>query len=184
MHKFSILSAAALCVASLAAQQVTAPAIFANAEGGSTGNVWRAGLNRVQAIYDSSNFTSQNVGQPITINSVDFRVAGGILNTGGVVYSSVEIHLQNSAVDYLAPSTTFASNRSAALGTPNYAGPVTTVAATGTTPNDYFLSIPLTTPFTYTPEAGMAQPWRLSSALRGAFRRCFNRGNERQRNSS
>jgi len=155
MHKFSILSAAALCVASLAAQQVTAPAIFANAEGGSTGNVWRAGLNRVQAIYDSSNFTSLYVGQPITINSVDFRVAGGILNTGGIVYSSVEIHLQNAAVDYLAPSTTFASNRSAALGTPNYAGPVTTVAATGTTPNDYFLSIPLTTPFTYTPEAGV-----------------------------
>lgn len=155
MHKLAILTAATLCVASLAAQQVGVPAIFANAEGGSTGNVWRGGLNRVQAIYDSSNFVNQNVGQPIVINSVDFRVAGGILNTGGIVYSSVEIHLQNAAVDYLAPSTTFATNRSAPLGTANYAGPVTTVAAAGTTPNGYFLSIPLTTPFTYTPEAGV-----------------------------
>ncbi len=155
MHKFQISAAAiALLATSLAAQQITVPAIFANAEGGSTGNVWRAGINRVQAIYDSSNFVNQNVGQPITINSVEFRVAGGILNTGGIVYPSVEIHLQNSAVDYLTPSTTFTANQSAPLGTPNYAGPVTTVAATGTTPNDYFISIPLTTPFTYQPEAG------------------------------
>ena len=156
MHKFQISAAAiALLATSLAAQQITVPAIFANAEGGSTGNVWRAGINRVQAFYDTSNFVNQDASQPIVINSVEFRVAGGILNTAGIVYPSVEIHLQNSAVDYLAPSTTFATNRSAPLGTPNYAGPVTTVAATGTTPNDYFISIPLTTPFTYQPEAGV-----------------------------
>ena len=156
MHKFQLSAAAiALLATSLAAQQITVPAIFANAEGGSTGNVWRAGINRVQAFYDTSNFVNQDAPQPIVINSVEFRVAGGILNTAGIVYPSVEIHLQNSAVDYLAPSTTFATNRSAPLGTPNYAGPVTTVAATGTTPNDYFISIPLTTPFTYQPEAGV-----------------------------
>ncbi len=156
MHKFQLSAAAiALLATSLAAQQITVPAIFANAEGGSTGNVWRAGINRVQAFYDTSNFVNQDASQPIVINSVEFRVAGGILNTAGIVYPSVEIHLQNSAVDYLAPSTTFATNRSAPLGTPNYAGPVTTVAATGTTPNDYFISIPLTTPFTYQPEAGV-----------------------------
>jgi hypothetical protein len=40
------------------------------------------------------------------------------------------------------------------LGTPNYSGPVTTVAVGGGTPNDYFISIPLTTPFTYQPELG------------------------------
>ncbi len=154
MHKFAITTAAALCVASLAAQQVTVPSIFANAEGGTTGNVWRAGINRVQCFYDSSNFVNQNVGQPIVINSVNFRAAGGILNVAGIVYSSVEIHLQNAAVDYLTPSTTFTANQSAPLGTPNYAGPVTTVGATGTTPNDYFISIPLSTPFTYSPEAG------------------------------
>lgn len=155
MHKFQISAAAiALLATSLAAQQITVPAVFANAEAGTTGNVWRAGLNRIQCFYDSSNFTSQDVGQPITITSVDFRLAGA-LATNIINYPSVEIHLQNSAVDFLAPSTTFATNRSVALGTPNFAGAVNTVAVSGTTPNDYFISIPLSTPFTYLPEAGV-----------------------------
>ena len=155
MHKFQFSAAAiALLATSLAAQQITVPAVFANAEAGTTGNVWRAGLNRIQCFYDSSNFTSQDVGQPITITSVDFRLAGA-LATNIINYPSVEIHLQNSAVDFLAPSTTFATNRSVALGTPNFAGAVNTVAVSGTTPNDYFISIPLSTPFTYLPEAGV-----------------------------
>lgn len=155
MHKLAIASTAiALSMAALSAQQIGVPAIFANSEGGSTVNVWRAGSNRVQCLYDSTNFTNQNVGQPIVINSVDFRLAGG-LAAAIVNYPSVEIHLQNAAVDYLVPSTTFASNRSVPLGTPNFSGPVNTVAVPGTTPNGYFISIPLSTPFTYTPEAGV-----------------------------
>jgi len=154
MHKFTLSAAAiALSVASLAAQTITVPSAFAAAEGGTTGNVWRAGINRVQCFYDTTNFTGQSTGQPIMISAVEFRLAGG-LAANIVTYPSVDIHLQNSAVDFLAPTTTFATNRSAALGTPNYSGPVTTTAVGGTTPNDYFISIPLSTPFTYQPEAG------------------------------
>ena len=154
MHKFTLSAAAiALSVASLAAQTITVPAAFAAAEGGTTGNVWRAGINRVQCFYDTTNFTGQSTGQPIVISAVEFRLAGA-LAANIVTYPSVEIHLQNAAVDFLTPTTTFATNRSAALGTPNYSGPVTTVAVGGTTPNGYFISIPLSTPFTYQPELG------------------------------
>ena len=154
MHKFTLSAAAiALSVASLAAQTITVPAAFAAAEGGTTGNVWRAGINRVQCFYDTTNFTGQSTGQPIVISAVEFRLAGA-LAANIVTYPSVDIHLQTAAVDFLAPSTTFATNRTAALGTPNYSGPVTTVAVGGGTPNDFFISIPLSTPFTYQPELG------------------------------
>lgn len=143
----------AFVAASVLAQQVVVPAPFATAEGGSTGNVWRAGANRVQCVYDATNFVAQNVGQPILIQSVDFRLAGG-LAANLVTYQNVEIHLQTAAVDHLALSTTFASNRSAPLGTPNFVGSVSTVAVPGTTPNGWFVSIPLTVPFAYSPEAG------------------------------
>lgn len=139
--------------AALSAQQVVVPAPFAIAEGGSTGNVWRAGANRVQCVYDSSNFVVQDVGQPILIQSVKFRLAGG-LQANLVVYSNVEIHLQTAAVDHLALSSTFANNRSAPLGTPNYQGSISTVSVAGSTPNGYFLTIPLAIPFSYSPEAG------------------------------
>ncbi|MGE3175397.1 MAG: nidogen-like domain-containing protein [Planctomycetota bacterium] len=145
--------AVALAAAPVVAQTVTVPAIFANTEGGTTPNVWRAGTNRVQCAWDSSNFASQNVGHPIVISNVEFRLAGGLLTTL-VTYPSVEIHLQDCAVNYLSLTTTFATNRSAPLGTPNYAGPVSTQVVSGSTPNDYFISIPLTTPFTYNPDSG------------------------------
>ncbi len=139
--------------ATLCAQQIGVPAVLVNAEGGATANVWRAGPNRVQCLYDASNFTSQDTGQPMVIDSVQFRLGGGLLSTI-VTYPSVEIHLQNAAVDFLAPSTTFAANRSVPLTTPNYAGQVTTRTVTGATPNGYFIRIPLTRPFLYSPEAG------------------------------
>ena len=83
--------------ATLCAQQIGVPAVLANAEGGATANVWRAGPNRVQCLYDASNFTSQDTGQPMVIDSVQFRLGGGLLSTI-VTYPSVEIHLQNAAV--------------------------------------------------------------------------------------
>jgi hypothetical protein len=148
----SLLSALALS-SIVAAQTVTVPDLFANAEGGTSGNIWRAGPNRVQAIYDSTNFQSQGAGL-IEINSVSFRLAGaGVTNI--ITYPAVEIYLQNAAVDYTAPSTTFAANRTVALPTtPNFSGPVTTTAVAGTTPNGYFITIPLTTPFLYDAFAG------------------------------
>ena len=156
MRNFSPLLSLLALASTAAAQAVTLPAIFATAEGGTTGNVWRAGTNRVQCFYDSSNFVSQGVLLPITITSVDFRLGGGITPGNIVTYPSVEIYLQNSAVDFQTPSTTFASNRTVAFPTaPNFSGPVTTLAGVGTTPNNFFINVPLATPFVYDPSAGV-----------------------------
>jgi hypothetical protein len=146
-----------LTLASLAAAQSTlvAPAAFANVAGGTTGNVWRAGLNRVQCFYDSSNFLSQNVGQPIEIQQLEFRL-GQNLQTNLVTYPDVDIYLQLAAVDHASPNTAFDLNRTVAFPTtPNYSGPLTTVAVAGGSPNGYFLSAPLQIPFQYVPDAGV-----------------------------
>lgn len=154
MNRFLITAvAAALGATALTAQQIEVPSFMANAEGGSSVNIFREVSNRVQCVYDTSNFVVQDVAQPIVINTVEFRLGGG-LATNVTTYPLVEIHLQNAAANYTALSTTFATNRSAPLGTPNFSGPVTLVPVAGTTPNGYFLSIPLSTPFTYFPESG------------------------------
>jgi hypothetical protein len=152
----SILGVIALASVAAAQSQIGLPAIFANAEGGTSGNIWRAGINRVQCLYDSSNFLSQGVVAPIRLTSVDFRLAGGVTPGNIVTYPSVNVYLQNAAVDFLTPSTTFASNRTVdPLPAPNFSGPVTTTAATGTTPNDWFITIPLSTPFDFDPSVGV-----------------------------
>jgi hypothetical protein len=155
MHNIShLLSVVALTTSITVAQTIVVPAAGANVEVGSTVNVWRAGTCRTQAFYDTTNFTSQITAQPIVISAVDFRLKNTDL-TNIVTYPSVQIYLQYSAVDYLTPSTTFAANRSVAFPTtPNFAGPVTTLAVAGTAPNDYFIQIPLTTPFVYDPSTG------------------------------
>jgi hypothetical protein len=153
---FSLGSAIALSTATALAQlpTVVVPAAAENVQIGSTVNIWRAGLSRTQAIYDSTNFSPQAPNVPLVISDVEFRLANGEM-TNIVTYPSVEIYLQYSANDYLTPSTTFANNRTIAPGTlPNYAGSVTTLPVAGTAPNDYFINIPLQTPFTYDPTIG------------------------------
>jgi len=142
-----------LTSATVVAQTVIVPVAAVNVEVGSTVNVWRAGTGRTQSIYDSSHFTTQIAPLPVIINQVEFRLKNNDV-TNIITYPNVEIHLQYAAVDYLAMTTTYATNRSAPLGTPNFAGPVTTVAVSGSAPNDYFIQIPLTTPFTYDPTLG------------------------------
>ncbi|MFN9705722.1 MAG: hypothetical protein ACK595_12990, partial [Planctomycetota bacterium] len=156
MRTIPLLVGALALASTAAAQTLTGvPAIFANAEGGTSGNIWRAGINRVQCFYDSTNFLTQGVVAPIRITNVEFRLAGGL--TGAVVnYPNVSIYLQNAAVDFLTPSTTFATTRTVnPLPTANFTGSVTTTLATGTTPNDWFISIPLATPFDYDPSIGV-----------------------------
>lgn len=142
----SLLLLAATAIAQSQAR-IPDPAVFPG--GGSSGNIWRAGLNRVQCLYDSSNWVGQGIGQPITISGLEWRTNAAV--AAAITYSSVEIHIQPAAVDYLAPSTTFASNRSAPLGTPAYAGPITVNAGVI---GDYVINLPLTVPFDYSPEAG------------------------------
>lgn len=143
-----------LLAANAVAQTFVLPTQFATAEAGTTANVWRNGINRVQCFYDSTNFGAVGLGQPMQITGVEFRLGGG-LSTAIVTYPNVEIYLQNSAVNFQTPSTTFATNRTVAFPTtPNFAGPVTTLPVAATTPNGYFINIPLTTPFTYDPAGG------------------------------
>lgn len=143
-----------LMLATTAIAQNFAVASFANngnTIGGTTGNVWRAGTNRVQCLYDSSNFVNQGIGQPITISNLDYFA--GATTAGGITYPSVDIYVGLAAVDHAAPSTTFANNRSASFPTtPNFSGPVTTVAATA---GQFFANIPLAVPFNYIPDSGV-----------------------------
>jgi hypothetical protein len=150
MSKLSFLLTAAL--AATASAQIAVPAIFADAEGGTSGNIWRAGTNRVQCVYSGNDFDSRGIGHPISINNIEWRLAGGLLGAA-VNYPSVEIYLQQSANGHAAISTTFASNRTVAHPTtPNYAGAVNVNTASGTTPNDWVINLPLTNSFTYYPD--------------------------------
>ncbi|MGE3171300.1 MAG: hypothetical protein AB7O97_01660 [Planctomycetota bacterium] len=154
MRSLSVCILAAACGANVAAQQIAVPALFAAAEGGSTPNLWRAGINRYQCVYDTGNFLAQELGHPIDVDTVEFRLAGGL--TGALVtYPSVELYLEPAAADHLAMSATFAANRTLPQPrTPEFAGPVTVTAAGGGTPNDWVVSIPLAAPFRYVPDAG------------------------------
>lgn len=150
----SLCGAIVLSTAAALAQTVIVPSAAANVEIGSTVNVWRAGACRVQCFYDSTNFTSQLTAAPITITAVEFRLANAIA-TNIVTYSGVQLFLSYSAVDYLSPSTTFASNRTLPAGSPtNFTGSVTTLPVAGTSPNGWFVNITLATPFVYDPSTG------------------------------
>ncbi|MBL9076375.1 MAG: hypothetical protein JNL08_02660 [Planctomycetes bacterium] len=147
------MSAFALTSAVLTAQTLIVPDVAATAEVGNTPNIWAANVVRVQCFYDTSHFASLVPQAPIAIDRLEFRlVNNGATNL--VIYGSVHAYLQYSAVDYTTPSTTFASNRSAPLGTPNYQGPVTTLAVPGTAPNGWFVDLPLQVPFVYDPTLG------------------------------
>ncbi len=151
----AIPTALSILAAALIGQggSVVMPAAAATANLGTSASIWRAGLNHVQCIYDASNFAAQGLGFPVVISSVRFRLAGGA-STNIVTYPLVEVYLQSAAVDHLAMSTTFAENRTAPLGVPHYSGPVTTQPVAGTSPNGYFVTIPVT-PFVYCPDAGL-----------------------------
>jgi hypothetical protein len=156
MHALSTcLAALAFTSGTLLAQSLVVPAGATNAQIGTTPNIWPANTVRVQCFYDSSHFTSQlALAVPITIDRLEFRLANAAA-TNIVVYGSVHAYLSYSAVDYTTPSTTFANNRTVPMPTtPNYNGPVTTLAVSGSSPNDYFVDLPLQVPFTYDPTIG------------------------------
>lgn len=149
-HLSHLVGAVALTSAAALCQSVIVPQGFTTAGGnGTSANYWRAGVCRFQIVYDTANFTAQGINQPIDINQVEFRLTG---TTAVVTYPAVDVYLQQAAVDHLAYSTTFASNRTVAIpgATPNYSGPVTTATPTAT-----YVTIPLTTPFTFDPTAGV-----------------------------
>jgi hypothetical protein len=97
------------------------PAVFPG--GGNSTNIFSSISNRVQCFYDSSNWTGQGVRGAIKITKLDFRAFSAV--AANRYYPSVQIYVQKANVDYLFPNTRFANNRTSALGTPNYSGPLT-----------------------------------------------------------
>jgi hypothetical protein len=146
-------SAVALTSAFALAQQVVVPLAAVTQDVGNSANIWRLGPNRVQCLYDTSHFINQGVLAPVLINAVEWRLNGG-LATAIVTYPTVSIYLQSAAVDHATPNTQFDLNRTVNPPVANFTGSVTTVAVSGSTPNDYFITIPLATPFAYDPTAG------------------------------
>ncbi|HZN38585.1 MAG TPA: PKD domain-containing protein [Planctomycetota bacterium] len=156
--RFATLAAAATIVATATAQTTfvipTLPVSSTSTEGGfNTQYPWGLGAAqlRVQYIYDSTHFTLQGITYPIVISNLRWRANGGATQAGGT-YSNATIMMSDAAVDQAAPSATFASNHGPNLATV-YSGPVTVATGAGTTPNNWYVSVPIT-PFQYDPMAG------------------------------
>ncbi|MSR39614.1 MAG: hypothetical protein EXS02_12360 [Planctomycetes bacterium] len=135
-----------------AAQQAIVPNPLVFAGGGTTANVWRAGINRVQEFYDSTNLSAAGLGYPISINNIEWNL--GAVLAGSLAYPAVQVYVSYTAlgIDFSTPSTTFATNRSVALPTtPNFSGAVTAVAGSA---GSWFINMPLTVPFTYDSSLG------------------------------
>lgn len=130
---------------------------------GATG--WFSGSGSVhQAIYESSHFAANGQPTPITIDRLQWRLAGGAINVEQT-WPQVDLRLGYSARDFSTPSTTFATNRTASH-TLVYSGPVTSTVASGARPNDWILEVEFTTPFVYDP--GREQDLLVELALTGA----------------
>lgn len=146
----------ALSLASaLAAQTIVIPNGLAATEGtSSTAYPWGRGTAQIRVlyIYDSAHFTGQSVTAPIVVTQLAWRANGGVTGTAGV-YSQVAVSMSTAPNDYTAPNATFASNHGADL-TVVHSGPVAVAAAAGTSPNSYYVTIPLQTPFVYDPTLG------------------------------
>lgn len=153
------LALASLVAPAIAQTTVTVPNGYTNTVGGSNNAFpWnRATASmRFQQIYDSSNFTLQNIGFPVLIRGMKFRpYPGATLTWAGGSWPNIRIDMGYSAVDYTAATSTFASNLGAGAQTV-YQGPVTVGAGTtlGTgVVVPWNISIPFTTNFLYDPNS-------------------------------
>lgn len=154
MHRLAITVAASVLAATASAQVIVVPNGSAATEGGATtAYAWGRGNQqiRVQYVYDSTHFTNQGITAPIVITQLRWR-ANGAATTAGYTYNNATVQLSSAAVDHLAPSATFASNHGPDLATV-YAGPVTVATGAGTTPNNWYVTLPVT-PFLYDPTGG------------------------------
>jgi len=112
---------------------------------------------RIQHVYDSGDFTAQNVTYPILVTGLRWRMADNSTAswTGGT-YANVTISMSTAAVDYLATTTNYATNHGANLAVV-YSGPVTVQPGVGNgvgLPGPYAVSVTLPAPFLYDPALG------------------------------
>lgn len=158
MERLATACALAVCFAgTLSAQAITLPANAAGVEGSTSNNfpfgftspIW-PGL-RIQACYDSSNLTTQGVSGPITVTRIRWRTNQNNAPAGGT-FSNATIAMGTAAVDYSAVTTNFATNVNSL--TTVYSGPVNVDPVPSSTPGGWYVSVLLTTPFTYDPTLG------------------------------
>jgi PKD repeat protein len=121
---------------------------------------WNRGASsmRIQFVYDSSHFTSQGAPGSILIDRLRYRpdAASTTTSWAGGSWPNVRIDLATCPVDYLAVQSTFASNLGADATTVHQ-GPVVVQSGSGIgtgTPHPWYIDIPLSAPFFYTPAAG------------------------------
>ncbi|MCU0865792.1 MAG: hypothetical protein MUC36_18560 [Planctomycetes bacterium] len=145
---FPIVGAVALAAVSAIAQTVQVPPAATVSGYGTSINYFRAGTNKFQMVYDTSHFTGQGLLAPISITQIDFVFAPGSVFTA-VNFPSVNAYVDLSLTDWTAQSTTYASNRTNPAAAPNFSGTVNTVAGA------FYVSLPLSTPFSYDPTAGV-----------------------------
>ncbi|MCA8954179.1 MAG: lamin tail domain-containing protein [Planctomycetes bacterium] len=155
--------AAALFAAGLSAQLThVIPDGMASAAGGSANTYpWgtpASGLPglRVLSCYDSSNFTTANITNPILITRLRWRANDSSATWSGGVYTFATVSLSTAAVDVSGVTTTWAANHGPDL-TMCYAGPVTVQPGAGSgagVPGPFHVDVLFTTPFLYDPQQG------------------------------
>lgn len=156
----SLLAVGCLAAAALG-QTLVVPAGYDTVIGGSNNSFpWSraAASMRHQQVYDSSNFTSQNINYPVFISGMRIRPYPGATTAtwAGGSWPSVQIDMATCPNDFLTVSTTFASNLGLDLTTVAN-GPVTVTGGAclgATTVVPWHIDIPFTTNFLYDPSSG------------------------------
>ncbi|MBK9386243.1 MAG: PKD domain-containing protein [Planctomycetes bacterium] len=138
---------------------VVLPNGFATVEGANN-NIYPWGRNatavRYQGIYDSTHFTAQGVTYPILVRRLRWRANATAASWAGGTYSNVEVSCATSAVDFLAASATFASNRGPDF-TQVLNGNVAFLGGTGNgtgVPGPTVVDVTFNAPFLYDPTTG------------------------------
>jgi PKD repeat protein len=137
---------------------VVLPRPYANQEGNSGSTAPFSGTvfyYRQMAVYDASNFVLQGFATPVLITELRYRPDTG---SGGSWFTntlpSVQVDLATCPVNHAAISTVFAASAGPDVRRV-FDGPVTIQGGSiGPSPQPWFLSIPLATPFFYDPAAG------------------------------
>lgn len=158
MQRFaSILTASVLAATASAQFNITIPNGYAAVEGSSSNAFpWGRGSAGIlmQSVYDSSHFTLQGITYPILITGLKWRPNTGVALVATNFPTPCSIRCSTSPVDWSTVTTTFANQRGADE-TLCFQGPVTFPAQPAVTgPTPFGISVPLTTPFLYDPNAG------------------------------
>ncbi len=139
----------------LSAQQtIVVPTGMDTSYAGNTTLIWRSTAFRFQMLYDSTHWTDRGINHPISISRLRCRAINGTIDPGGQVYSGITVQMSTSPLDWNSMSTAFASNVGPDVATV-FTGNLTLLPTNGGTPNDYYVDITLSTPFTYNPGSGL-----------------------------